>query len=407
MIATHRSCHLCKSSRVEELLDLGLQPVCNRFLSRPDEEEFKHPMRLGFCSACGIPQLMDPVPVAELRPRFDWITYAEPERHVNRMADTIARLPGLGKNSVCYGVSFKDDSILTALAERGLGRTRRLDVKTDLDIEDSRAGVETVQDRLTPERCHSLAKTLGPADVVVARHILEHSRDVFRFMSALRGLLNPSGYLVLEVPDCARALENLDYSTIWEEHVLYFTPWTFKRAMTIGGFSSVHFEVFPYAPEDVLVCIGRFSGSASPPPAGMEQESLELEKNRAFGFRDGLAGRGEKFRRYFFDHRIGPDEVAVFGAGHLSCVFINLLGLAGQIDFVVDDHPQKQGLFMPGNHRPIRGPAALADGRTRLCLLGINADSEPGVIGANGRYAARGGTFASIFPASPNALRVS
>lgn len=398
-----KSCHLCKASGVEELLNFGPQPVCNRFLANVKDLEFKHPMRLGFCSSCGLLQLMDPVPVSELQPRFDWITYAEPERHLDQMATRIAALPGLGKDSVCYGVSFKDDPLLARLGQRGIGRTYRFELKKDLGIGDSRVGVETVQDRMTPPLCRDLAKTHGLADVVVARHILEHSFDVFQFISALRELLKPSGYLVLEIPDCTRALEKLDYSTIWEEHILYFTRQSFKQAVAIGGFFPVDFEIVPFALEDVLICIAR-PDSGPRHASAPAKDVLEKEKNRAYSFRDNLARRRDRFRRFFSENRLAREHVAVFGAGHLSCAFINLLNLEGQIDFIVDDHPKKQGMFMPGSHRPIAGSSALVAGQTRLCLLGLNPDSEPKVIQNNAKYTARGGKFVSIFPASPNAL---
>ena len=43
----------------------------------------------------------------------------------------------------------------------------------------------------------------------------------------------------------------------------------------------------------------------------------------------------------------------MLGAGHLSGAFINLYGLAEQIEFVADDNPNKQGLLMPGSRLPI------------------------------------------------------
>ena len=398
-------CHLCKGNTVEELIDFGSQPVCNRFLSDPAAQEYGHPMRLGFCGWCGLIQLTDPVPISELQPKFDWITYTEPERHLDSLAEIISGLPGLQPNSAFCGISFKDDPLLDRLNKRGFGRTRRLDLKKDLDIADGRVGVETVQDRMNPSRSKSLAKTHGPADVVIARHILEHSFDVSKFIRSLRELLTPGGYLVLEIPDCTRAIEKLDYSTLWEEHILYFTQASFQQAISTSGFFVVRSEVVPYALEDVLVSIVQPKKDAS--PAAMESGLLKKEQARGLAFRDGLDDQRRRYRGLFLERNLRRENVAVFGAGHLSCAFINLLGLADHVNFVVDDHPRKQGLFMPGSRRPITGSAKLADSPTRLCLMGLNPDAESKVIQNNQAYTARGGQFASIFPASPSALALT
>ena len=44
----------------------------------------------------------------------------------------------------------------------------------------------------------------------------------------IKKLVNDNGYLIFEVPDCSDGLKNRDYTTIWEEHVLYFTKNSLK-----------------------------------------------------------------------------------------------------------------------------------------------------------------------------------
>ena len=44
---------------------------------------------------------------------------------------------------------------------------------------------------------------------MIARHILEHAHDIASFLEALKGLLNPGGYLVIESPDFQRYLQDL------------------------------------------------------------------------------------------------------------------------------------------------------------------------------------------------------
>src|SRR4029077_15992799 len=105
------TCPSCNPPRVQALMDCGPHPICNRFLRDPKATELLHPLRIGQCQACGLVQTLDPVPAAALVPAGDWITYNEPEGHLDRVAETLASLLGLAPGSVFGGVSFKDDTL--------------------------------------------------------------------------------------------------------------------------------------------------------------------------------------------------------------------------------------------------------------------------------------------------------
>jgi hypothetical protein len=381
-------CQLCKTASVTTLLDFGPQPVCNRFPQSREEPEMLFPMLLEQCQACGLLQTTTPVPAAELRPRVDWITYNEPEGHLDSLANSLAQLPGVRSFG---GVTFKDDSLLRRLEEKGFTTPWRLCLEADLLVNDAGAGAETIQDRLTPARARAIAKQRGKVDVLLVRHIFEHAHQPVQFAEALKELVHPGGYIMLEIPDCEKALLLCDYSTLWEEHVLYFTPQTFQQAFAHCGLSLVSYLNFPYTLESCLVGIARVGNDPSP------KTSPSAELARAQNFASQLPAQRAKYAAL-------PRNLALFGAGHLAATFINLLGIADHFDFVVDDNPHKRGRFMPGSKLPIRGSESLPAGG--LCLMSVAVESEEKVIAKNSAFVAAGGRFASIFPASKHALRL-
>jgi hypothetical protein len=398
------ACLLCHAKQVVLLLDFGLQPICNRFLARPEEKEATFPMRIGQCKSCGLVQSMNPVPAEELKPRVDWITYNEPEGHLDGLADKIAALRGLTKESVICGVTFKDDSLLKRLRDRGYARTWRMDPHGDLGISDPGVGVETVQDRFNTATSARIAHSRGKADVVIARHIWEHAADPAGFVDALKQLMTPDGYLVLEIPDCERALASHDYSTLWEEHSLYFTPTTFRQSAALCGLSVERYECFPYTLENSLVSVSRLAQQTV--PHKLPEALLETEKRRGQEFAAGLPVQQATMNEYFARFRKENGKIALLGAGHLAGTFVNLLQLKEHIDCLVDDNPQKRGSYMPGSGLPIYESGALLDRNIKLCLLSVNAESEDRVIEKNRAFTDAGGIFHSIFPASQYALRI-
>jgi len=398
------ACRGCGAARFDQRLDLGPQPLCNRFLTTPDAAEYRHPLLLARCGRCGLVQLLAPPPAGELRPRFDWITYREPEGHLDRMVEALCGLPGLGPGAVVGAVSYKDDSTLQRFHRRGLSATWRLDPRMDLGLDADHAEIETVQDRVTPASMRLVATRRPPADLLLARHILEHVHDTAAFLDGLSLLVKPGGLLLFESPDCGRAMRHGDCTTVWEEHVTLFTPATFAGFLSSRGLCRAWGAQYPYPFEDSLVAAVRLPAAGAPP---VPDAAPPVEDAALFtAFCEGLPVVRERVRSRLTELRSRGGRIALLGAGHAACTYLNLLHLGDLVAFVVDDDPRKAGLFMPGSRLPIRPSAALLEERIDLCLLAVSAEAEERVIEARREYREAGGRFASISPLSRNALQL-
>src|SRR3989338_2977552 len=134
----------------ELLVDRGLQPVSNRFLSVDDLTEVpRFPLQLRLCPDTGLVHQGKLFPVEELKPRYDWLTCFEPEDHLDGLVETLITLPGVTRESVFGAYSFKDDSTLRRLKDRGYDKSWRIDPEQDLCITDACANVETYQSVFT------------------------------------------------------------------------------------------------------------------------------------------------------------------------------------------------------------------------------------------------------------------
>jgi len=399
-----KNCYLCGKKDVVQILDLGNQPICHRFLPTSTEEEFTHPIWVGQCGACGLVQLLQPFPIQELVPWYDWLTNTEPEDHLDGVVRTMSQLPGISKESKICGLSFKEDTTLERFNQLGFDNTWRIDPQKELGINHPLASVETIQEQLTLEMAESLVETHGQSGIVIARHILEHATNIRQFMKAVRTLVHPQGYVVFEIPDCQRAFEKCDYTTIWEEHVIYFTPETFRNFFGFGGLSLIHFEKASYSLEDSYIGIAQINEDV-PSPFPNEQVLTE-EIHRAQSFADELSNKRRKLKKYLSTYQQEKGKIALFGAAHMGCAFVNFLEVRDYINFVVDDNPHKCEMFMPGSWLPIRNSQSILDEDIKLCLLTLSPTSEKKVLENNQDFLAKGGQFTSIFPGSKLALSV-
>jgi SAM-dependent methyltransferase len=393
------ACQGCGHSPVGLLIDLGRQPLSNRFLADRNAAEDRFPLSVGQCSACGLVQLVDLPPSTELLPRFAWMTYREPEDHIPDLAKRLVAELGLGPTSRICAFSSKDHSTLDALVAHGVSNGWRLSTEAVLAAGRPAAAVETLTDIITPEIATDLKSSGGGADLVVIRQILEHTANLPRLLKSLHALLAPGGTVMVEIPDCGVWLRQPDYTGIWEEHRLYLTPETAAAAFRNGGFTVRAMHRFPYPFEDSLVFLLSPSARSRAAPSALAEE-LEVGRRFATGFRETSRRAAEAIA----DLRRAYGKVALFGAGHFACAFLNYLELGAGIEAVIDDNQHKVGLFMPGSRLPIVPSSVLAAGDINVCLTCFAPEYEDRVMAKNAAFTARGGVFRSIFRGSSRSL---
>lgn len=397
----NQSCLGCNSGAVKKIVDLGQQPPSNRFFAHPKENCETHLLQFGYCEDCGLAQLIEPMSPEVVRSRHAWITYNEPESHLDNLVESLIQLSDADTSHRILGVTYKDDTTLARFNKLGMAHSYRLDQVSDLEIGNPLASLETVQEKLTPDLALRLADKHSLADILIVRHILEHAHTPIQFIQACQNLTKPNGCMVFEVPDCRKVLDGHDHCFLWEEHISYFTPATLKGLFETAGFMEIEMKIYPYPMEDSLVAIVRNVRSNAPLP-----HKIQVEVDRVEAFSSSLKERGNKIKNYIQSLQAKNVKTALFGAGHLSAKFINFYDLSSLLSGVIDDNPNKQNLYMPGSRLPIIDSRSLDEGKVDLCLLTLNPESEQKVLKAQSEYINRGGRFRSIFSASANSINL-
>jgi len=396
-----RKCLGCDVEAVEVLIDLGPQPPSNRFERAEAGPAETHPLVVGQCQRCGLVQLLDPMPAPMAKSRFDWLTYNEPEGHLDDLVARLRLLPGIEPSSRIAGLTYKDDTTLARFNRLGYANTYRYDAARDLALSDPCAGLESIQGAIDEPLASRLVARHGKADLLLVRHILEHAHQPRDFLRALRALVKPDGYLVFEMPDCTKFIGACDYSFLWEEHITYFAESSLRAFLKKAGTELQAIQLYPYPLEDSLIAIVRNSPAKV---AALSAEPLAmLAAGREFGARHPQTT--QQMHGLFERWQQQGKRVAVFGAGHLAAKFVNFFRLGRYIDCVIDDNARKQELLMPGSRLPIRGSATLDSRPIDLCLLSLNPESEQKVLAKNKPFVERGGQFLSIFASSSRAVQ--
>lgn len=140
---------------------------------------------------------------------------------------------GRRKNLILSNV---EDSKKVSLLDVGAGSGDFL-----LDIQGKLGKVSAVepnnglQSLITKKLSHAtvfkdMSKIREDFDVITAFHVIEHILDPIGFLSNLKKILKPNGFIIIETPHANEALlsiyQSKEYSdcTFWTEHVVIYTP---------------------------------------------------------------------------------------------------------------------------------------------------------------------------------------
>jgi len=188
-----------------------------------------------------------------------------------------------------------------------------------------------------------------PTDVVICRHVIEHTSDPLGLLKSIRQTLakSPHAQVFFETPCLEWILENQVFWDFFYEHCSYFTEQSLSVAFEVAGFQakSIH-EAFH---GQYLWLEAELSNRQSRNVRTVSGQISILAKQ--FTDKEGLLIQHWQERLKELQSSGG---LAIWGAGAKGVTFANMLDPHCEwIDCVVDLNPNKQGRFVPGTGHPI------------------------------------------------------
>ena len=378
MEQTKAFCTLCESKSVRKGLILAGQPLSNRFIDQTQNDIPTVDIALGLCESCGVIQLTTLPNIDDVRPIYSWLTYNEPEGHLDDVVEHL--MPLLAQNANIIGATYKDETTLRRLSEKGFGNTKVIDYK---QLE-TPYGLETIQHELS-DKVETLYAEIPEksADLLIARHIIEHAHRAKVMLSNLSSLVKDGGLLVLEFPESSALLNKKNYPFLWEEHISYFTEDDCQPLADAINAELIGQYRYPYAYEDSMVIVLRVNHRSNTREQALQSANVLRKSSLLNEFERNFYKEKQRWQERLAAVNAQGKKVTVFGAGHLSIKFINFFELGEYIDCVVDDNTNKVGSYMPGSHVPIVASGTVSLESHPYCISTLSPESKKRVLQLN------------------------
>jgi SAM-dependent methyltransferase len=373
-----RRCRHCGTPLQHTLIDLGMSPLCESFLTQDQlyAPETYYPLHVQVCHACWLVQLPEFVSPAHIFTKYAYFSSYSTTwvAHAARYCETIKCRLGLGPKSFVVELGSNDGYLLQHFVKLGVPV---LGIEPAANVAESarKAGIPTLVAFFDAKTAGEVVADRGHADLIVANNVLAQVPELNNFVVAMAHLLAPEGVITIEVPHLERLIAENQFDTIYHEHFSYFSIGSIGRLAAAHGLALIDVETLPthggslrlylaHRRSHHLVSIRVVQMLAEERRAGLEDLSMYVD----------FAGRVQRTKRELLSVLIKAKEkgkrICGYGAPGKGNTLLNYAGIGTDfLDFTVDRNPYKHGRYTPGMHIPIYQVEAINDAKPDYILI--------------------------------------
>jgi hypothetical protein len=250
-------------------------------------------------------------------------------------------------------------------------------------------GIATWIDFFNAHSARQIGDEWGRPDVILGRHVFAHIDDLRDLLEAIDTLAHERTLVGFEVPYLVDMLEKTEFDTIYHEHLSY-VPLRAVVALLADT---------PFALEQFRRRAAGVAPHASVAAALARENELRLADPATWGgFAQKVAHIRSELPKLIRGLRREGKRVIGYGASAKGNTLLNSSGLkAGELDYIIDNTPFKQGKLAPGSWIPVRPPEALLVDQPDFALL-LAWNFAPEIVSREVEYQRRGGRFILPIP---------
>ena len=386
-VTMHRKCQVCRAELPEQVLDLGLQPLCDDLVPVGSQRQTKsYPIQIAICSECLTAHQVFQIPKETLfpknyhyRPRFTQDVLAGMQQLVDECREKFVDLTG---KLVC-DVGCNDGSLLTLFRAQG-AKTCGIE-PTGAATEAAACGHQIVCDYFTPATAERLVRQVGKPDVITFTNVFAHIEDLEDAIAAIKIMVHSGTLVIIENHYLGTVLNTCQFDTFYHEHPRTYSLRSFEFIVRdLEG--ELLLVSFPkrYG-GNIRVYIGNFKGPKSHArpigavPTSRHEGAFPSELARVQHFVN--AWKNETRAQIL--KLLGDGDERLYGKSFpgRASILVNLLGLTAEEQPYVFEQPgsPKVGHYVPGTRIEIVSDErwmSKADQPTTMLIWGWHIGKE-------------------------------
>ena len=371
-------CRFCGTKLSQNFADLGMSPLSNSYLNSEqiNQKESFFPLHVFVCDNCLLVQLEEFESPKKIFSDYAYFSsYSKTWlNHAKDYVEMISSRFGITEKSNVIEIASNDGYLLQYFKKKNIPVLGIEPAKNVAKVANEK-GIPTITKFFGKNIAKKLSESKKQADLLIGNNVLAHVPDLNDFISGLKILLKSGGIITLEFPHLLQLIKYNQFDTIYHEHFSYFSLIVLQKIFIFHKLTI--FDV-----EEILTHGGslRIFIKHEDQKPGISDNIIKLiNKEKEFGldniitysnFQKKIEELKENIIIFFNSAKNDNKTMIAFGAPAKGNTLLNFCKIGIEfLDYVVDNNPHKQGLYLPGTHISIKNPQKIRETKPDYVII--------------------------------------
>ena len=353
------NCRSCSSDKLELLLDLGMQPWCNDFLTEERlGKENLYPLRLNYCQECELLQLDHTVAKEVMLGDHCYLSGMTKTliNHFYEVAKENVEQFDMQSTDLVVDIGGNDGSQLIQYQKAGVDNVLNIECAKRVSDISQKNGVLTVNEYFN-RACAERIIGENPAKLYNASGVFFHLEELHSVIDGIKFSLKEDGVLIVQFMYAGTMIEKLNFDTIYHEHLCYYTLRSLNNLLApyeLKIFDAYYSEIHSGS------IVAKITHTGAPLDVETERYAELLKRDEKYSieafkeFAKTIEAQKGSLKDTLKRFKDEDKTIYAYGAPAKGNTLLNYFGIDDTlVDKAVEINELKVGNYLPQSHIPI------------------------------------------------------
>ncbi len=343
-------CNICNSKKIYEVIDLGKQPLANKYPKNKNEiiKEKKFHLKILFCNRCKAAQIKKIIDRKYLFENYYYLSSVNKKlkTHFEKLATKLTKykfIVDIGSND---GILLKP---LKKLKIKAIG----IDPSLNVGKLANDRGLKTFIAFFDKPIITKILKEYPKPDLVVASSVVTHLDNPKKFAKNIKKFLAKNGDLIIEIEYLQSFINNLEFERFYFDRPFYYSAYSINYLFNKEEMSLYDIQKIDSHGGSLRCFIKNIRNYKKTKRCNkiLDDEIKNLNLKSFKIFNNKIIKEAAKLKYNLSILKKKNKTIIGYGAPARVSTITNFANIDSNfINFIIDDSPLKQNRYSPGKH---------------------------------------------------------
>ena len=350
-----KKCRICSSGHLINVLNLGSQSLANNFLKKRYKQK-KIPLKLLICASCKVVQISANVNPKKLFSKYFWVTSTSSKAKEFSSKFVKNLLKKMKKPNYVLEIASNDGLFLKKFKSKKI-KVLGVEPAKNLSKIANEEKIKTLNKFFSLKTARFIEKKYQKPDIIFGRNVIAHVKNIKSVIQGMRNLISEKGIVAIEFHYARNILKQLQYDSIYHEHLFYFSAFTIINSFKQFGLFAFDISKSPISGGALIIFFSKIKKKPSEKLKKILKEEKILKINNVnhwqlFGKK--CLDHSKKLKNKILSLANDKNSLIGYGASARSSTLLNFMKINdNHISKIIDLNKLKQGMYTSGNNIPI------------------------------------------------------